>query len=73
MQGRPRTPNSYEFLTAEVAVPGRVLIRKGPIIGVGAQGALMKRETVMTDLIYIGGGVAVLLIYALYAVALRKV
>jgi hypothetical protein len=28
---------------------------------------------VMLDLIYIGGGVAVLLIYALYAVALRKV
>ena len=28
---------------------------------------------VMTDLIYIGGGVAVLLIYALYAIALRKV
>jgi len=27
----------------------------------------------MIDLIYIGGGVAVLLIYALYAVALRKV
>jgi len=27
----------------------------------------------MTDLIYIGGGIAVLLLYALYAVALRKV
>jgi hypothetical protein len=27
----------------------------------------------MLDVIYIGGGVAVLLIYALYAVALRKV
>jgi len=27
----------------------------------------------MIDLIYIGGGVAVLLVYALYAVALRKV
>ena len=33
----------------------------------------MKTRTVMTDLIYIGGGIAVLLIYALYAVALRKV
>jgi hypothetical protein len=28
---------------------------------------------VMLDLIYIGGGVAVLLLYALYAAALRKV
>jgi len=28
---------------------------------------------VMIDLIYIGGGVAVLLLYALYATALRKV
>jgi hypothetical protein len=28
---------------------------------------------VMLDLIYIGGGVAVLLLYALYALALRKV
>jgi len=27
----------------------------------------------MTDLIYIGAGVAVLLIFALYAVALRRV
>jgi len=27
----------------------------------------------MLDLIYIGGGVAVLLLYALYAMALRKV
>jgi hypothetical protein len=33
----------------------------------------MQRDIVMTDLIYIGGGVAVLLIYALYATALRKV
>jgi len=28
---------------------------------------------VMLDLIYIGGGVAVLVLYALYALALRKV
>lgn len=28
---------------------------------------------VMIDLIYIGGGVAVLVVYALYAAALRKV
>jgi hypothetical protein len=28
---------------------------------------------VMLDLLYIGGGVAVLLLYALYALALRKV
>jgi hypothetical protein len=36
-------------------------------------GASTRQEASMTDLIYIAGGIAVLALYALYAVALRRV
>jgi len=54
-------------------VPGRVLIPPHPIIRFGRHRRPKAMGFAMIDLIYIGGGVAVLLIYALYAAALRKV
>lgn len=51
--------------------PVEFLSTRAQISGPARQASAMR--FVMTDLIYIGGGVAVLLIYALYAVALRKV
>jgi hypothetical protein len=36
-------------------------------------GASTRPETSMTDLIYLAAGIAVLALYALYAVALRRI
>ena len=61
----------YVPLTPPATLPRRVLIRAGRILP--PAGILPRVGPVMTDLIYILGGLAVLGLYVLYALALRKI